>query len=56
MTWMIEPATQGSGSTLTMTYAAGGYAAGGLDKLADIVDTVLAQQVKLLKAYAEKSR
>jgi hypothetical protein len=56
MTWTIEPATQGSGSTLTMTYTAGGYAAGGLDKLADIVDMVLAQQVKLLKAYAEKNR
>jgi hypothetical protein len=56
MTWTIEPAKQGSGSTLTMTYAAGGYAPGGLDKLADIVDSVLAQQVKLLKAYAERDR
>ena len=56
MTWTIEPAKQGSGSTLTMTYAAAGYAPGGLDKLADIVDTVLARQVKLLQAYAEKSR
>lgn len=54
MTWAIEPAKQGSGSTLTMTYAAGGYAPGGLDKLADIVDMVLAQQVKLLKAHAER--
>ena len=56
MTWTIEPAKQGSGSTLTMTYAAAGYAPGGMDKLADIVDSVLAQQVKLLKAYAEKQR
>jgi uncharacterized protein YndB with AHSA1/START domain len=56
MTWAIEPAKQGSGSTLTMTYAAGGYGPGGLDKLADIVDMVLAQQVKLLKAQAETSR
>jgi uncharacterized protein YndB with AHSA1/START domain len=56
MTWTIEAAKQGSGSMLTMTYAAGGYAPGGLDKLADIVDAVLAQQVKLLKAYAEKNR
>jgi uncharacterized protein YndB with AHSA1/START domain len=54
MTWTIEPAKQGGGSTLTMTYAASGYAPGGLDKLADIVDSVLGQQVKLLKAYAEK--
>jgi hypothetical protein len=56
MTWTIEPAQQGSGSTLTMTYTVGGYAPGGLDKLADIVDMVLAQQVKLLKAYAEQRR
>jgi uncharacterized protein YndB with AHSA1/START domain len=56
MTWTIQPAKQGSGSTLTMTYAAGGYVPGGLDKLADIVDMVLGQQVKLLKAYAEKSK
>lgn len=56
MTWAIEPAKQGTASILTMTYAAGGYAPGGLDKLADIVDMVLGQQVKLLKAYAEKTR
>ena len=56
MTWSIEPAKQGSGATLTMTYAAGGYAPGGLDKLADIVDNVLGQQVKLLKDYSEKVR
>jgi uncharacterized protein YndB with AHSA1/START domain len=56
MTWQIDPAAQGKGSTLTMTYAAGGYAPGGLDKLADIVDQVLGRQVQLLKAYAEKSR
>jgi hypothetical protein len=56
MTWTIAPAKQGSGSTLTLTYAVGGYAPGGLDKLADAVDAVLAQQVKLLKAYAERSR
>jgi|SRR5687767_642704 len=54
LTWSIEPAKQGSGSTLTMTYAAGGYTPGGLDKLADIVNTVLSQQVQRLKAYAEK--
>jgi len=39
-----------------MTYAAGGYAPGGLDKLADIVDSVLRGQTQRLKAYAEKSR
>jgi uncharacterized protein YndB with AHSA1/START domain len=56
MTWSIEPAKQGGGSTLTMTYAAGGYAPGGLDPLADIVNSVLSRQVQLLKAHAEKSR
>jgi len=56
LTWSIEPAKQGSGSTLTMTYAVSGYAPGGLDKLADVVDAVLSQQVQRLKAYAEKSR
>ena len=56
LTWQIEPGAQGTGSTLTMTYAAGGYAPGGLDKLADIVDSVLSQQVQLLKAYTERSR
>lgn len=56
MTWTIEPAKQGSGSTLTMTYAAGGYAPGGLDRLADIVDMVMSRQVQLLKTHAEKSR
>jgi uncharacterized protein YndB with AHSA1/START domain len=56
MTWTIEPAKQGSGSTVTMTYAAGGYAPGGLDKLAAAVDSVLSRQVQLLKAFAEKSK
>lgn len=55
LTWSIDPATQSNGSTLTMTYAAGGYAPGGLDTLADIVDSVLKGQVQRLKAYAEKS-
>ena len=57
-TWQIE-ATKGAPgqvSTLTMTYAVGGYAPGGLDKLADIVDQVISAQVSFLKAYVEKSR
>jgi uncharacterized protein YndB with AHSA1/START domain len=56
LTWSIEPAKQGSGSTLTMTYSAGGYTPGGLDKLADIVNSVLTQQVQRLKEHAEKAR
>ena len=54
MTWQI--AATGQGSTLTMTYVVGGYAAGGLDKLASPVDQVLSQQVQLLKAYVETSK
>jgi uncharacterized protein YndB with AHSA1/START domain len=54
MTWQVAAA--GEGSTLTMTYAVGGYAPGGLDALASLVDDVLSQQVRLLKAYAEKVR
>ena len=53
MTWQI--ASSGQGSTVTMTYAVGGYMAGGLDQLADPVDKVLAQQIALLKAYVEKA-
>jgi uncharacterized protein YndB with AHSA1/START domain len=52
--WEIRPA--GQESQVTMTYAVGGYAAGGLDKLAPPVDQVLAEQVRLLKGYVEKSR
>ena len=56
MTWSIEPAKQGSGSTLTMTYAAAGYAPGGLDKLAPTVDTVLGTQVNRLKRLIDSGR
>jgi len=53
MTWQIAPG--GQGSTVTMTYAVGGYMAGGLDKLAEPVDKVLAQQIALFKVHAEKT-
>jgi uncharacterized protein YndB with AHSA1/START domain len=53
MTWQIAP--NGQGSRVTMTYAVGGYMPGGLDKLADPVDKVLAEQVALLKAHVEKT-
>jgi uncharacterized protein YndB with AHSA1/START domain len=57
-TWQIEAVkgAAGQGSTLTMTYAVGGYAPGGLDKLADVVDQVISEQVRFLKAYAENTR
>src|SRR5688572_24305210 len=54
--WTWQIAASGQGSTGTMRYAGGGYVPGGLDKLADVVDQVLSQQVQLLKAYVEKSR
>jgi uncharacterized protein YndB with AHSA1/START domain len=53
ITWRLEQAVQGT--RLTFTHAAGGYYAGGMDKLADIVDTVLAHQVMRLKEYSEKA-
>ena len=48
LSWAIAPS--GTGSTLTVTYAVGGYAPGGLDALAPIVDQVIATQVKRLAA------
>ena len=54
--WTWQIAASGQGSTVTMTYAVGGYTPGGLDKLADAVDQVLAEQVRNLKAYIEKAR
>jgi uncharacterized protein YndB with AHSA1/START domain len=53
LSWQITAA--GHGSTVTMTYAVGGYAPGGLDKLAPLVDQVLSEQVRLLKAHVEQS-
>jgi uncharacterized protein YndB with AHSA1/START domain len=52
MTWQIAAA--GQGSTVTMTYAVGGHAPGGLEKLAGPVDQVLAEQVRSLKTYVER--
>jgi uncharacterized protein YndB with AHSA1/START domain len=54
MTWQIASSGQGQGSTVTMTYIVGGYAPGGLEKLAPLVDQVLSQQVQSLKAHLEK--
>jgi uncharacterized protein YndB with AHSA1/START domain len=51
MTW--EFAREDPGSRIEMTYAVGGYGAGGLAKWAGVVDTVLSDQVERLKAYVE---
>jgi uncharacterized protein YndB with AHSA1/START domain len=47
----IEPRSDG-GSTLTMTYRAAGFASGNGDKLAPLVDRVLAEQVARLARAA----
>jgi hypothetical protein len=46
--------TPGSaGTRVEMTYTAGGYAKGGLEPVAKIVDQVLATQVQRLKRFIE---
>jgi uncharacterized protein YndB with AHSA1/START domain len=52
ITWQLQKSA--AGTKLTLTHSAGGYVPGGLDRLADIVDTVLAEQVKRLDDYVEK--
>ena len=54
LTWTLEAA--GTGTTATVTYAVGGYAAGGLDGLATIVDEVIADQLRRLKSAIEQPR
>ncbi len=50
----FQIAESAKGSTVTMTYAVGGYVPGGLDKLAEPVDTVMAHQLQLLKRHMER--
>jgi uncharacterized protein YndB with AHSA1/START domain len=52
LTWSLQ--ASGSGTTATVTYAVGGYAPGGLDTLAAIVDQVIGTQLTRLKAAIEK--
>jgi hypothetical protein len=52
MTWQFEKAAEGT--TVTFTYAVGGSAPVGFEKLAPLVDGVMAAQMKALKAYADK--
>ena len=51
----FQVAAAGSGSSLTMTYAVGGYVPGGFEKLAPLVDGVMGHQVQLLKQSLEKA-
>jgi uncharacterized protein YndB with AHSA1/START domain len=54
LTWQF--ARSGASATIaTLTYAVGGYAPGGLDTLADIVDMVMTRQLQRLAEHAEKA-
>jgi len=48
----VQVKSTGSGSQLTLDYRAAGFARGGADKLAPLVDQVLAEQMKRLRAFA----
>lgn len=51
MTWEFDQ--QGEVTTLTLTYAVGGYLPQGLDSLAGAVDAVLTEQMTRLANYVE---
>ncbi|HLU07623.1 MAG TPA: hypothetical protein VKZ91_13780 [Woeseiaceae bacterium] len=53
MTW--EFTDSADGTTLTWSYAVGGYFPGGLDQIANSVDMVLTEQMVQFKAFAEAS-
>ena len=46
----------GGGSTITLNYRASGFAKGGADKLAPLVDSVLGSQMARMAAVARKPR
>lgn len=48
----VQVKSTGSGSQLTLDYRAAGFYKGGADKLAPIVDQVLADQLKRYRTYA----
>lgn len=47
LTWSLKPAA--NGTAITQTYVVGGYIPGGADKLAPLVDKVLAEQLGRLQ-------
>ncbi|HEV2748151.1 MAG TPA: SRPBCC family protein [Allosphingosinicella sp.] len=47
LTWSLKPAA--NGTAITQTYVVGGYIPGGADKLAPMVDKVLAEQLGRLQ-------
>lgn len=50
----IQLSPDGPATKLALTYAVAGYLAGGMDKWAAPVDTVLAEQMARLKSHIEK--
>ncbi len=52
MTWQFEKAPDGT--KITFTYVVGGYPTMPFDKLAPLVDGVLAGQMKAIEAYARR--
>jgi uncharacterized protein YndB with AHSA1/START domain len=55
LSWQFEKSGSAD-SKLVVTYVVGGYASGGLDKIADAVDMVITRQAQLLKRHAEEAR
>ena len=55
LTWAFSANPQG-GATASLTYVVSGYYPGGIDKIANAVDTVIGDQLRRLKAYVERSR
>ncbi|HET7363252.1 MAG TPA: SRPBCC family protein [Burkholderiales bacterium] len=51
MTWRLSPADRGT--KLDLTYSVGGFMAGGFEKIAPAVETVLKEQADRLKRYVE---
>lgn len=54
LTWQLKPVD--GGTEVTQTYVVGGYVRGGADKLAPIVDQVLAQQLAGLARHLSEAR
>ena len=52
MTWQLTP--DGTGTKVELVYAVGGYKPGSLQAMAPVVDGVLGEQLRRLKAYVEK--
>jgi hypothetical protein len=48
----VQIKSTGGGSQLVLDYKAAGFAKGGADKLAPVVDQVLAAQMKRFRTYA----